>query len=118
MFLTVCFFGTHLASLSHVLRTRTTEVLSFPIILSSLFVTGQWVIYANLIKLWKMTALLYFQYVIDETGEPEKNIPQKHYPPGLGYVWINSVNIIKSCCFFIPDGSRIRASTIYPRPGG
>ena len=39
--LAVCFFGAPLASLAHVLRTGSTDVLPFPIILSSWFVTGQ-----------------------------------------------------------------------------
>lgn len=48
--LAVCFFGAPLASLSHVLRTGSTEVLPFPIILSSWFVTGQWWIYGNILQ--------------------------------------------------------------------
>ena len=39
--LVVCFFGAPVASLSHLMCTRSTEVLPFPIILSSWFVTGQ-----------------------------------------------------------------------------
>lgn len=48
--LAVCFFGAPLASLAHVLRTGSTEVLPFPIILSSWFVTGQWWIYGNILQ--------------------------------------------------------------------
>ena len=43
--LAVCFFGAPLASLAHVIKTGSTEVLPFPIILSSFFVSGQWWLY-------------------------------------------------------------------------
>ena len=47
--LAVSFFGAPLASLAHVLRTKSTEVLPFPIILSSFFVSGQWWLYGTII---------------------------------------------------------------------
>ena len=117
--LAVCFFfWTPLASLSHVLHARSTKVLLLPMILSSWFVISRWWIYANLIELWKMAELLYFRCVIHKTGKPRKSIQAKHCPPGLRNMWNYSVNKIKNISFLFPDGSRIRTSTIYPRPGG
>jgi solute carrier family 50 protein (sugar transporter) len=43
--LAVCFFAAPLASLSHVMKTKSTEVLPFPLILSSFVVSGQWWLY-------------------------------------------------------------------------
>lgn len=43
--LAVGFFASPLASLSHVLKTRSTEVLPFPLIVSSFLVSGQWWLY-------------------------------------------------------------------------
>lgn len=48
--LAVCYFGAPLAAVAHVIRTGSTEVLPFPIILSSWFVTGQWWIYGNILE--------------------------------------------------------------------
>jgi len=48
--LAVCYFGAPIASIAHVFRTGSTEVLPFPIILSSWFVTGQWWIYGNILQ--------------------------------------------------------------------
>lgn len=48
--LAVCYFGAPIASIRHVFLTGSTEVLPFPIILSSWFVTGQWWIYGNILQ--------------------------------------------------------------------
>ena len=48
--LAVCFFASPLASLAHVIRTGSTEVLPFPIILSSFFVSGQWWLYGIILN--------------------------------------------------------------------
>lgn len=47
--LAVCFFASPLASLAHVIRMGSTEVLPFPIIFSSFFVSGQWCIYGMIL---------------------------------------------------------------------
>ena len=48
--LSVCFFASPLASLAQVIRTGSTEVLPFPIILSNFFTTGQWWLYGIILE--------------------------------------------------------------------
>jgi len=48
--LAVSFYGSPLASLAHVIRSRSSDVLPFPIILSSFVVSGQWWLYGIILN--------------------------------------------------------------------
>ena len=48
--LAVAFFGAPLASLAQVMKTKSSEVLPFPLILASFFVSAQWYLYGVIIS--------------------------------------------------------------------
>jgi len=49
-FLAVSFYASPLASLPHVIRTKSSDVLPFPIILTSFIVSGQWWLYGIILN--------------------------------------------------------------------